>query len=444
MRCLRCLVLLLAGVVVSALGSNAPAEPARVLTRPIPPSEATLAPLGLTKMWHAYVGVAGRGDHLVSVQVFGNQIVTQTRGGTLSCLDAETGANQWTVRRTDHVAPLHFPLAANSYIFACYVGGKILGYDRINGMQEWVLEVPGVLSTFPALDDGHLYIATSDGRMHSYLLPMPKRQVAEAIATRGTPTGTGYGMPGPATLKAPYFIWSFRMESPAQEPPASFPNHIVFADGAGQLFSFENEKRRLADRSAVAAPIVAPLTAAGDYFFVASRDHSVMSFEIMAGGLAPRWRFLTSSPIDRQPMVVGPDVFVVGTLDGLYSLDRVSGSPRWRLRRASQFLAASQRLVFARDEAKRLLAIDRQRGVILAEWNASEFAHMISNADTDRLVLANDDGLVMCLRDRDPAAAKPTDYRQPFESKGPAPKPQAKPDDDNGEPKMDDPDRDPS
>jgi len=425
MRRLRCCLLLWTlGLGLSWCSSGPAAEPARVLSRPKLPSDAELAPLGLMRHWYAYVGVADRSDHLVSAQVFGNQVVTQSRGGTITCLDGETGARLWSVRPSDRRSTFQIPLAANDHIVAYYGGGKLFGLDRVSGALDWTLEAPGVLSTFPALDDAHLFVATTDGKVHVYLLPTPRRVAAQTAVAQATAMPASARLPAAASLKSPFFIWSIRLDSPALEPPASFGLYITFADGTGKLMSFENERRALQDQVSMAAPIVAPLTAAGDQLFVASRDHSVTSYQMVAGNFSPRWRFLANSRIDQQPAVIGSDVFAVAAIDGLYCLNRTTGGARWQQRRGAQFLAASGRLAFARDPAKQLLAIDRQRGVVLQEWNASEFAHFLTNTDTDRVVLANDDGLVLCLRDRDPAAAKPANYRSAPEAK---PKPGSKP-----------------
>lgn len=425
MRCLRRCLLLLALCLGLAWCPRGPAaEPARVLTRPTLPSDAELAPLGLMRHWHAYVGVADRSDHLVSAQVFGNQVVTQSRGGTITCLDGETGARLWSVRPSDRRSTFQIQLAANEHIVVYYGGGKLFGLDRVSGALDWTMEAPGVLSTFPAVDDAHLFVATTDGKVHVFLLPTPRRVAAQSSSTQATAMPVSVGLPAAASLKSPFFIWSIRLDSPALEPPASFGLYIAFADGTGRLMSFENQRRTLQDRVAMAAPIIAPLTAAGDQLFVASRDHSLNSYQIVAGNFSPRWRFLANSRIDQQPAVVGPDVFAVAAIDGLYCLNRASGGVRWQQPRGVQFVAASARLAFARDQGKKLLAIDRQRGVTLREWNASDFAHFLTNTDTDRVVLANDDGLVLCLRDRDPAAAKPANYRVEPEAK---PKPGSKP-----------------
>jgi outer membrane protein assembly factor BamB len=447
MRRLRCLWICLVigmALVYQPIGLS---EPARLLTRPAVPSDASLAPLGLKLHWYAYVGVAGRGDGLASAQVFGNQVVIQSLGGTITCLDAETGSRLWAVRPSDLKSSFRVPLAANQHIIVYYGGGRLFGLDRVSGAVDWTLDAPGVLSTFPAVDADHLFLATSDGRMHTYLLPMPKRQIARGGGAQATAVPISAGLPAPATLKNPFFIWSFRLDSPALEPPASFGLYITFADGTGQLMSFQNERRFLQDQVTMAAPIVAPLTAAGDQLFVASRDHSVMSYQIVAGNFSPRWRFLASSRIDQQPVVIGPDVFAVGAIDGMYCLSRDSGLVRWQQRRAAQFLAASTRLVFARDDGKKLLTLDRLRGTVINQWDASAFAHFLTNTDNDRVVLANDDGLVLCLRDRDPAAAKPSDYRtQPdLQPKTPAPtaeKPAEKEQDRDEQPKEDKPMKD--
>ena len=57
--------------------------------------------------------------------------------------------------------------------------------------------------------------------------------------------------------------------------------------------------------------------------------------------------------------------------------------------------------MYATDASGRLLVLDRNRGTQLAGYDPGDFVVPISNESTDRLYLASNDGLLLCLHDRD-------------------------------------------
>src|SRR6516164_4623260 len=66
-------------------------------TRPIPPSREALDRLNLKMAWAAHVPTNGPRDGLFSVQVFDDQILVQTRSGTLTAIRVDDGSIQWSV-----------------------------------------------------------------------------------------------------------------------------------------------------------------------------------------------------------------------------------------------------------------------------------------------------------------------------------------------------------
>ena len=77
---------------------------------------------------------------------------------------------------------------------------------------------------------------------------------------------------------------------------------------------------------------------------------------------------------------------------------------------ADYFLAANPKYVYALDASGHFLVLDRRRGVTLSGFDTRDFVFPISNDVTDRIYLAANNGLIVCLRDRE--YPKPIRHRQ--------------------------------
>src|SRR5262249_46075922 len=88
------------------------------------------------------------------------------------------------------------------------------------------------------------------------------------------------------------------------------------------------------------------------------------------------------------------------------------GQPLWNLprnginytanREADRFLAANPKFVYALDYSGRLVVLDRTTGLRLSTYEATRsYTVPFSNASTDRIYLAANNGLIVCLHDRD-------------------------------------------
>src|SRR5262249_5745018 len=64
-------------------------------------------------------------------------------------------------------------------------------------------------------------------------------------------------------------------------------------------------------------------------------------------------------------------------------------------------LAVNPKFVYATDRAGRMVVLDRDRGRELSRYNVRDFVVPTANELTDRIYLAANDGLVVCLHDRD-------------------------------------------
>jgi hypothetical protein len=141
-------------------------------------------------------------------------------------------------------------------------------------------------------------------------------------------------------------------------------------------------------------------------------------------------------------------VYAQGDNSGVVCVDRKSGDVQWRSDpTADRVLAANKDFLYVRNRQGKLLVYDAKRAtdpvgkrsLPLAGIDLSEFNIPITNTVSDRLFLAADNGLIVCLRDMSAKYARPVRIC-PEATVNPVPKEAAKPKKDNptpGEPMKD-------
>jgi hypothetical protein len=154
-----------------------------------------------------------------------------------------------------------------------------------------------------------------------------------------------------------------------------------------------------------------------DTAYLASQDGHLYAISLRTGRV--HWRFTGGEGADHRPAALPEDVYVSSGVNGLARVDRATGAAMWRVPRgnrvleanpdADRFLAANPKFVYAADRSGRFLVLDRRLGRRLSGWDDMGFVFPVTNDATDRVYLASNDGLLVCLHDREYAA--PLRYR---------------------------------
>jgi outer membrane protein assembly factor BamB len=426
------LVLPLAALLVLSPARRAPAQVrhshvarATVHSRPSLPPADVLRRLNLKIAWYRYIPVDGRRDGLTTVQIDGRDMFVQTRSGLIVRLDAETGVVRWRSRvgRPYQVA---WPLGLNFNGVYVVNSTYLYGLDRSTGSRLWRFTLPAGLSAPPLADDDMIYLAAVDGRLYAYHLP---RLEAPATGARPAPTpgtrgsdSSGAGAAAEPTTELRY-AWSEVPGLALDLPLAQTSEAILALSANGSALAFAKSRREAASapelyRFTLGARIPAAPGQYGDILYIGARDANLYAMDLATGKLV--WRSTTGSPLTRQPVPLARDIFAVSEHGGLTRVDRDTGEPLWRLPRgrrvlssnpeAVRFLAANPKFVYATDASDRLLILGRKRGVRLSMYDTHAFNVPIVNGVTDRLYLGANDGLMVCLHDRD--YARPIRHRR--------------------------------
>ena len=203
----------------------------------------------------------------------------------------------------------------------------------------------------------------------------------------------------PYTGPKPVPLWNYSADSRLEQAPLQTQDLVFLAGVDGVYFGTSKYDGRQQYRFKAEAALSAPPGQYGDVAYVASQDFNVYAIDMVAGQIL--WRFTGGAPILRKPEVLDEDMYVAPQRVGLYRLRRVTGEEIWHARDAKRFLAANKKFVYATDHSNRLLILDRARGTRLTTFDTHDYAVPVSNELTDRFFLASNDGLLVCLHDRD-------------------------------------------
>jgi len=438
---------LLAGAAVSAQG------PSTLYTQPQVPSPEVLDRLNLRLAWRTFLPTEGRRDGIFSVQIPerlqppGELILVQTRSAVIMALDSATGATLWRTRVGTPYA-MRQRLGYNSKQVFVANGVDVYALSRQTGEIQWVFTLPHVASAPPVADEDSLYVSLGTGRLYAYQLPkgVPAPEIVEsgekgpaappqavpsaplpsyrtsisALGVGGQSVGSVSAVssagqavrsvgPLSSSLDArtgavargpqPQFLWDYVAESRLELAPLVASDYLLVATYAGSFTALKKTDGRMQYHFQATAPLSGPLGQRDEMAYVGSEDFSVSALDIFAGRIL--WRFLGGGSIRQRPQVNDDSVYIAPERSGLYRLDRETGQTVWQNFEAERFLAANPKFVYATDRSGRLLILDRARGTQLATYDGGrDFVVPIINEMTDRLYLASNDGLVVCLHDR--------------------------------------------
>ena len=399
-------------------------EWSELYTQPTVPSRETLDRLNLVKSWHTFVPTTGKRDGLLSVQPFEDQVLVQSRSGSVTAIRTEDGTIQWNV-------PVGIPyrvaqlLARNKESVFAIHGTQLYALNRQTGSLQWTFSLPYAASAPPVADDQRLYLCVGTGRFLVYELPKLAKSVAPAkspgdkkdsaplpatdlsgsVATSAQVDYSGAGVTeerGANWLNRgpqPTLLWSYQGISRLEQAPLISAELLFLAGADGTFFATSRDLRITLYRFQAGAALAAPVGQYNEMAYVASTEYDVYALDMLAGKIT--WRFVSGTPITRKPEVNDEDAYISPNRPNLARVDRLSGEKMWSNQKADRFLAANKKLVYALDANGRLLVLDRKHGTILSTLDTRDFVVPVPNELTDRLFLASNDGLLVCLHDRE-------------------------------------------
>jgi outer membrane protein assembly factor BamB len=387
-------------------------------TRPIPPPAEDLDRLNLKTAWSTYVPDEGLRDGMFSVQVFDDQILVQSRSGTVTAIRVDDGTIQWSVPVGVAYRVTH-ELGRNADSVFVFNGTNLHALSRKDGSLQWATSLSDAPSAPPVAEKDRLYLCMSGGKFLVFKLPeKPKapppfkgitpRRVKEVVRQSAIDfLGGSMGFAEPPVSgetwvnrgPQPELLWEYRADTRLEQSPLLTEDAILLAGFDGTFFCTSKDLRQVLYKFTAHAPLAAPLGQYNDTAYVASTEYDVYALQMLIGKVT--WHYVSGTPILRRPKVNDEDVFIAPQRPNLARINRETGERIWTNQKADRFLAANKKFVYAADPNGRLLILDKKYGTVLSTYDTRDFVVPVSNELTDRIYLAANNGLLVCLHDKE-------------------------------------------
>ncbi|MEM7812166.1 MAG: PQQ-binding-like beta-propeller repeat protein [Planctomycetota bacterium] len=372
-----CFRVLAAASVLAAAATDASAQRARI------PTQQSLKALGLERMFLARAQIDSGRDATALLSGDEEVVFLVSKSGVVTAFDAESGRRMWTQLaggRTENVS------AVVTDIDAAYVviGERLYAFDKLSGSSLWSLRIPFIPVAAPVFDEERMYVGTLDGSVYAFELATVREYAA-------------IGDEKLNQFLQETIAWRYRVGGHITSAPVISDDALCFTSDNGSLFSLKAESRDEYFQYETDRSVSAPLVADDGLLFMAGLDASLYAIDIQTG--QTRWEFVSGRSIRNPAIVIAGHVYLTPTRDGLYRIDRDSGVKEWQAPTVTQFLAASDDRVYARDTAGSLEVIDGTSGDLVGQLPLRGFSVGLQNEKTDRIYVATPDGVLMAMRE---------------------------------------------
>ncbi|QJW95556.1 outer membrane protein assembly factor BamB family protein [Frigoriglobus tundricola] len=170
----------------------------------------------------------------------------------------------------------------------------------------------------------------------------------------------------------------------------------------------------------LSSPVAAAPSATGQTHYVPLGNGNLVAVDASSGnldgGLSIKWRSVPGGINNHSPYITKAFVYASGDDSGVICVNRETGEVVWRSDdNVDRIIGANEEFAYLRNrqgrflvyDAKRPGGADHKRTLPLGSADLSEFNIHIVNTASDRVYLAADNGLIVCLRDASAKYAKP-------------------------------------
>lgn len=218
----------------------------------------------------------------------------------------------------------------------------------------------------------------------------------------------------------PPLRWEYGATSRILYPVSVTPRRVWMFTDAREILALNKTDKKLEVRELSADPISAPPGRAGTTLYIPLGAGYLLAVDgtqgQLGGGANILWRTAVGGIGNRSPFVTDSMVYAEGDNSGVVCVDRKTGEIIWRSEdTADRVLAANREFLYIRNHQGKLLVYDAKRAtdpagkrsLPLAGIDLSDFNIPITNRGSDRIFLAADNGLIVCMRDMSPKYARP-------------------------------------
>lgn len=214
--------------------------------------------------------------------------------------------------------------------------------------------------------------------------------------------------------------WEYGFTTRVLFAPYLTPTRVWAVTGDNAVVALNKRDKKVEVNQRLADPISALPGRAGLMAYVPLGSGYLVAVEgsggSLDGGANIVWRTPVGGVGNRTPFVTEKYVYYQGDSSGVTCLDRATGEVVWRSDdTADRVIGANQEFVYVRDRQGRFLVYDARRptnpvtkrAAPLGGLDLAEFDVHVVNTASDRVYLAADNGLIVCLRDLNAKYARP-------------------------------------
>ena len=210
---------------------------------------------------------------------------------------------------------------------------------------------------------------------------------------------------------SPKARWEYGLSTRVRFSPLLTPSRVWIVSDSKSVLALGKADRKVEVDGPTWEQVAARPAQAGVIAYVPLSDGSLLAVDLEGGsrasGLNILWRTNVGGVLNHTPVVTDDAVFASGDHSGVVRVDRKTGLQVWRTdRQADKLVAVNQDFAYVRDRLGKLLVYDARRATEasgraapLTGLDLPEFNVPVVNTSSDRLFLAADNGLIVCLRD---------------------------------------------
>jgi outer membrane protein assembly factor BamB len=347
------------------------------------PTDAMLGRLGLQRAWWGFATIDSIRDRVKFFIADEQVTVVESATGMVTTFDNATGRRRWAVQVGAMTDTRYAPSTTEQAVLVVS-GRKLFALDKQTGDAVWEVDVLNPPSTSPATDDLHAYVGSIDGSVFAFNLKFLST-LAKDVNQR----------------KYMYraLSWTYRTGGRVPYAPVSTGTIVCVPSEDGSLYGLDTKEHKPKFQFETDQPLGAPIGQLGNQIVVATKDLKVYSLNAESGAL--KWEVLMGLNVRQQPRIIDEHVFVCAEGAGMRCLSSQDGHEVWSNRQAVRFLAATPAVVYASGYVDEVLLLNRSNGKQVGSIPLRGYPIRIANDRTDRILLASERGLVLCLRERE-------------------------------------------
>ncbi len=350
-------------------------------TRTLPGSRE-LARFGLERAWWSQATLDVGRDRVRHMVLDEQSLYIQSSGGIITAFDSETGQKRWAVQLGSQNTPSQACVSNEDKVLVI-TGTTLYALDKIDGELIWKLALPNSASTSPCVDNRRLYYGTLDGSVYAYDL----KKIEELHNDNLLPQWTNTAL-----------LWRYKAAGEITTQPISNELTLNFASRDKSLYSLNAADRKLQWQFETDSEVSAPLGHSPGFVYLASEDFNVFCIKQDTGSV--RWQFVAGLPIKKEVRVIGNNCYVFPHRGGVFCISKNSGERRWKMPYMEDFVGATKNLVFLTDNLGQVSILASSDGAPIGSLKLKDFSIRYGNELTDRLYMATESGLIICLREQ--------------------------------------------